>query len=172
MSGDKSRYRPPAGLILGSPVHLLAFGGGAGLAPLAPGTFGTLVGLPLWWLLAPLALWPYAVLVLLLFVVGCWVCGRSAALLGVHDHPGIVFDEIVGYLIAAAPLLPAWGVSQLPIGWGMLAAFVAFRVFDILKPPPIRWVDRQVRGGFGIMLDDVLAAVPAAAVVWLLRTLM
>lgn len=155
-------YRPPAGLVMRSWVHLPAFGGGVGLSPWAPGTFGTVVGVILWWILSWLPIIPYAVIAALLFLLGCYLCGASAREMGVHDHGGIVFDEIVGFLIAGFPLLPAlhWWVG--PLWAWLLAAFVLFRLFDIFKPPPIRWFDRNVKGGFGIMLDDVLAAIPVA----------
>lgn len=168
---DSPRYHPPVRLILRSRVHLLAFGFGTGLAPFAPGTFGTLVGIPLWLLLCLLPVGVYAGVVLTLFVGGCWLCGRSAKLLGVHDHPGIVFDEVVGFLLTAMPLLPAlhWHSGHLWL-W-LLAAFLLFRLFDILKPPPIRWLDRHVHGGFGIMLDDAVAAIPAALLLMLAERL-
>lgn len=167
--------QPPRELILGTFEHCVAFGFGAGLAPKAPGTFGTLVGLPLFALLCLLP-WPvYALAVLAMFIFGCWVCGESARLLGVHDHGGIVFDEIVGFLVAAAPLLIWPPKTAVTWGCGLLAAFALFRLFDIWKPWPIRWFDRKVHGGFGIMLDDALAAVfaalpLAAALQWLART--
>ncbi|HEX4873135.1 MAG TPA: phosphatidylglycerophosphatase A [Nevskiaceae bacterium] len=159
---------PPAALILGTPEHLIAFGFGSGLAPLAPGTAGTLVAVPIWlamlWLPLPLFL---AGLVLL-FAFGCWVTGESARLLGVHDHPGITFDEIVGFLIAASPLLPDGGrlpeVSAGSLALGTLAAFLLFRLFDIAKPWPIRLLDEHLGGGFGIMADDAAAGLLAAMV--------
>jgi phosphatidylglycerophosphatase A len=156
--------RPPRELILKTPEHLIAFGFGAGLAARAPGTFGTLVGLPfflaLYWL--P---WPgYAIGAAVLFIFGCWVCGESARLLGVHDYGGIVFDEIVGFVIAAAPLVYWRPVTALGLAAGLAAAFVLFRIFDIFKPWPIRWFDGHVHGGFGIMLDDVIAAIFSAVV--------
>lgn len=158
--------RPPARLILTTPEHFIAFGFGSGLAPFAPGTFGTLAGLPFWLLLMHLSLPHYAIALALLFGLGCWICGESARLLGVHDYGGIVFDEIVGLLAACTPLmLIAGGVHG--AGWlWLLAAFGLFRAFDILKPWPIRWLDRHVEGGFGIMVDDVLAGLAAAAVLW------
>lgn len=155
--------KPPAELILSTPEHLVAFGFGAGLAPWAPGTFGTLVALPFWFVLSLLPPQIYALAVVALFVFGCWVCGASARLLGVHDYGGIVFDEIVGFLIACAPLLMM--APGLKILW-LLAAFGLFRFFDILKPWPIRQLDATVEGGLGIMLDDVLAGIYSAAVLW------
>ena len=153
---------PPAELILTTPEHLLAYGFGAGLAPRAPGTFGTLVGLPFWYVLTLASPSPayYLAGCVLLFMAGCWICGESARLLGLHDAPGIVFDEIVGYLITCLPLsLMSPGRAVWP--W-LIAAFILFRFFDILKPWPIRWFDREVHGGLGIMLDDAVAALFAA----------
>src|SRR5213078_1870859 len=102
------------------------------------------------------------------FAFGTWVCGRSAKLLGVPDYNGIVFDEIVGYLVTAAPLLPALGLVHRPYWPWLLAAFVLFRIFDIWKPWPIRRLDEAVHGGFGIMLDDLVAGLYGAAVLLLL----
>lgn len=153
--------REPDRLILTTPEHLIAFGFGSGLARKAPGTVGTLVGLPFYAALQGLPLPYYALACLLLFAFGCWICGRSAHLLQVHDHGGIVFDEIVGVCIAAAPLV-AYGASPL---W-LLPVFAAFRFFDVLKPWPIRWFDRKLHGGFGIMFDDALAGLASAGVVW------
>ena len=156
----------PARLILTTWEHFVAYGFGAGLAPKAPGTFGTLMGLPFWFLMQALLPQPAAYLLVcaVLFCFGCWICGESSRLLGLHDAPGIVFDEIVGFLISCVPLLylPE-GVARWP--W-LIAAFVLFRLFDILKPWPIRWLDRRVEGGLGIMIDDVLAAVFAALCLW------
>jgi phosphatidylglycerophosphatase A len=154
----------PARLILTTPEHLIAFGFGAGLSPRAPGTAGTVVAVPVWLLLSLLPLWPYAAAVTALILFGIWVCGASARLLGIHDHPGIVFDEIAGFCVAATPLLPVLGWVDGPLWAWLLAAFVLFRIFDILKPWPIRWLDRHVHGGFGIVVDDLLAGVYAAAV--------
>lgn len=157
-------YTPPpvnAREILTSPVHFVAFGFGTGLSPKGPGTVGTLAGLPLFWLIDSLSLPAYLAVCAVLFALGCWVCGESARRLGVHDHGGIVFDEIVGLLVSAAPLLPLAGNERLI---GLAVAFGAFRLFDILKPWPIRAIDARVKGGFGIMLDDLIAAVMAAVV--------
>ena len=134
-------------------AHFLAFGFGAGKAPVAPGTFGTLVGIPVYLLLQPLSALVYAITVLALFGLGVWLCHVAEKDLGVHDHPGIVWDEIVGYLIT---------MFLAPAGWLWIAlGFVLFRLFDIWKPFPIRQIEHRVRGGFGNMLDDVLAALYA-----------
>lgn len=167
MTSSRSIPRPPVRLILTTPEHLIAFGFGAGLAPRAPGTFGTLVGLPFWFALSWLPIEGYTVAVLALFVFGCWVCGASSRLLHVHDYPGFVFDEIVGFLITCTVLIPGVGG---PEHWHptlqLLTAFVLFRAFDILKPWPIRLLDRHVHGGFGIMIDDALAGVAGAAALY------
>lgn len=140
---------------MASPANFFALGAGLGLAPKAPGTFGTLLGIPLLFLM-PQSLYGYLAIVVVLFLVGVWLCDVCAKDLGVHDHPGIVWDEVVGYLITMIAL-------PRTLGW-VIAGFVVFRVFDILKPWPISWVDRQVHGGLGIMLDDVLAALFGVAV--------
>ena len=157
------RSSAPVKTVLSDPVHFLAFGFGTGLAPVAPGTVGTLVGVVLDWLLRYWGFAPRLAIVVLMFLAGVWLCGESAKRLAVHDHPGIVWDEIVGYLAA---MLVA------PGGWQWaLAGFVLFRVFDILKPWPIRDVDHRLSGGLGIMLDDVLAAAYAAMVLSVARAL-
>lgn len=147
------RQRLPLSVIK-DPVQCLATGFGSGCAPLAPGTFGTLVAVPLAWLMAGLP-WPArALTVIALFVLGVWICGEAARRIGVHDHPGIVWDEIVGFLATMLAAPP--GVV------GFVAAFVLFRLFDIVKPWPIRDLDHSLHGGIGIMLDDLAAAGYAA----------
>jgi len=142
--------------LLRDPIHFLALGGGAGLAPWAPGTMGTLVGLlPVWWMLRWPLPWRLTAAVMLA-ALGIWVCGESARRLGRHDHPGIVFDEIVG-IVATALVIVSDSLVELAL------AFVLFRIFDILKPWPIRDVDHRLAGGLGIMLDDLMAALYAAA---------
>lgn len=160
--------RPPARLILGTPEHLFAFGFGLGLSPVAPGTMGSLLGIPLAAAMLFLPWQGFVALVVLLFLAGCYVCGASARMLKVDDYGGIVFDEVVGYVIACAPLLPVFAPPDWPLLAGLAAAFVLFRIFDIAKPWPIRWFDRNLKGGLGIMVDDVLAGVGAGAVLWLL----
>ena len=146
--------------LLRHPLDLLALGFGSGLLPRAPGTAGTVAAIPLYLVMQSLALPVYVSLVAVLFLLGIPICAHTAKRLGVHDHPGIVWDEIVGYLVT---------MTFAPTGWlWVLAGFVLFRFFDVLKPWPIRWLDKKVGGGFGIMVDDLLAGIAAAAVLQLL----
>jgi phosphatidylglycerophosphatase A len=142
-------------IVLRKLAHFLAFGFGAGKAPVAPGTFGTLVGIAAYLLLQPLSALIYAVTVLALFALGVWLCQVTEQDLKVHDHPGIVWDEIVGYLIT---------MFMAPAGWiWIVAGFFLFRLFDIWKPFPIRQLERRIQGGFGNMLDDALAGLYSLA---------
>jgi len=143
-----------AKLSLKNPIHFLALGFGSGLAPKAPGTFGTLAALPLYFLMMNLSLPVFIALTLVITVVGFWICDIAARDMQVHDHGAIVWDEVAGMLITmiAAPV----GLLPLVVG------FALFRFFDIIKPWPIKLLDRHVEGGFGIMIDDVLAGVFAA----------
>ena len=146
--------------LLRHPLDFLALGFGSGLLPRAPGTAGTIAAIPLYLVMQSLALPVYVSLVAVLFLLGIPICAHTAKRLGVHDHPGIVWDEIVGYLVT---------MTFAPTGWlWVLAGFVLFRFFDVLKPWPIRWLDKKVGGGFGIMVDDLLAGIAAAAVLQLL----
>lgn len=152
----QGRPRPSFGQLLRDPVLLLAFGFGSGLAPKGPGTAGSLLALALFPLLAMLPLPGYLTVLVLTTIAGTWICGRAAKTLGVHDHGGIVLDEVAGLWLALATFPASWP-------W-MLVGFVLFRFFDIAKPWPIRWLDRRLQGGFGIMADDLLAG----AFVWLI----
>lgn len=142
--------------LLRQPQQFLALGFGSGLVPFAPGTFGTLAAIPLYLLIALLPLWGQVAVITVAFFVGIYLCQYTADALGVADHPAIVWDEFVGLWITllALPLLKQ--PITLPL---ILLGFVLFRLFDIAKPWPIRWVDAHMHGGLGIMLDDVLAAV-------------
>lgn len=142
-------------LSLTNPWHFLALGFGSGMAKKAPGTFGTLAAVPLYLLLSPLPLAWYLALTLLAVVGGIYICDRASKDMGVHDHGAIVWDEVAGLLITmiAAPAGIVW----------LVVGFVLFRIFDILKPWPIRVLDARVHGGLGIMADDVLAGVFALA---------
>jgi phosphatidylglycerophosphatase A len=156
--------RPSWRFMLRHPAHLVALGFGAGLAPKAPGTAGTLLAFPIYW-------WPagwlnaagFLALLAVLFVLGVWACGRTGRALGVADHPALVWDEVVAFL-AVLFFTPA------TFAWQGLA-FLLFRFFDIVKPPPIRYVDRTVKNGFGAMLDDALAAFYTVLVIALVKAL-
>ena len=180
--------RPTYAHLLRHPIHCLSLGLGSGLAPNAPGTFGTLAAIVPYLLIALLPLWGQLVVIVLGFGFGIYCCHRTAAAMGVHDHPAIVWDEFVGFWVTmlALPLF------QLTFGqakydwtgtmrfdqaqWGaiplsdmllyVVLGFVLFRFFDILKPWPIRWIDCRIHGGFGIMLDDLLAGIYSALVLW------
>ena len=137
--------------MLRHPAHVLALGAGAGLVPGAPGTAGTLLAFPLyWWLAAYCTAATLLALIALGFALGVWACGRTGRALGASDHGAIVWDEIVAFMLV---------LFFTPEGllW-QACAFLLFRLFDILKPPPIRYYDRKLRGGFGVMFDDLLAA--------------
>jgi len=141
----------PAKLIFTNPINFLAFGFGSGLAPKAPGTFGTLACIPLYWLLSDLNLSYYLLVCVFVSIVGIYICGYSAKALKIHDHPGIVWDEFTGFLITMIGVSFSWV--------NVLIGFILFRIFDILKPWPISWLDRKVSGGLGIMIDDIVAGV-------------
>lgn len=133
-----------------NPIHFLALGFGSGLAPKAPGTFGTIAALPLVVLLALYCSLPvYIAITVIASVIGIWICGIAATDMQVHDDSSIVWDEVAGMLIT---------MIAVPINWQtLLLGFILFRIFDILKPWPISYLDKHVHGGFGIMIDDVLA---------------
>ena len=135
------------------PAHLAAFGFGSGCAPKAPGTFGTLLAVLLY---LPMQAWPlgwYCGFIVFSFALGVYLCQKASDALGVHDHGGIVWDEFVGFWIT---------MIAAPDGWQWIVlGFCLFRLFDIWKPQPIKWLDEKVEGGLGIMLDDVLAGVYA-----------
>jgi len=154
LSSEKNTLpKPTARQLLTNTNHLFAFGFGSGFAPKAPGTFGTLAAIPVYWLIADLSLPLYVLWLVVTFALGVYWCHKSSEALEVHDHPGIVWDEMVGYWLT---------MLLAPAGWlWMLIGFVLFRIFDIVKPWPIGWVDRRISGGFGIMFDDILAAIYA-----------
>ena len=153
-STEKDKVHPDRkalkNVALKTPAGLLAFGFGSGLSPFAPGTMGTLVAIPFAFVLKRLDAPVFWIVLLLLFILGVVLCEQVSRKLGVHDHGGIVWDEMVGYWLA---------VAFVPLQWQwLLAAFVLFRFFDIYKPWPIRQIDAKIGGGFGIMIDDVIAA--------------
>jgi phosphatidylglycerophosphatase A len=156
--------RPNLRFLLSHPAHFVALGFGVGLVPAAPGTFGTLLALPLFWLLHP-RLDPVDFLILVggLYFLGVWACGRTGRDMGVEDHGSMVWDEVVAFL-AVLFFTPPHMVWQ---GF----AFVLFRLFDILKPGPVRYVEKLFRGGFGVMVDDLAAAFFSLICLALLRLL-
>jgi phosphatidylglycerophosphatase A len=151
MTAHAMIYRPTVGFLLAHPAHLIALGFGTGMSPLLPGAMGTLLAIPLY---AVLVQWVgsagVAIAIAVLFGVGVWACGRTGRDLGVPDHGAMTIDEVVAFL--AVLLLAPEGF------WWQAFAFVAFRFFDMAKPSPIRHLERTVKGGFGVMLDDVVAA--------------
>ena len=143
--------RPDLRFMLRHPAHVIALGFGSGLAPVAPGTAGTLVAFPIHWVLASYLSEPvHAIAIAMMFIIGVWASDVTGRAMGISDHSGMVCDEIVAMLII---------LMVVPTGllwWGV--AFLLFRIFDVLKPPPIRYIDQTIKGGFGVMLDDILAA--------------
>ena len=152
MAADTTISRAPdARFLVSHPAHFIALGFGAGLAPKAPGTFGTLLGWGIYWALAPfLAPLVIALLAVPMFFIGIWACDKTGRDLGVADHGAMVWDEIVAFLPLAALCFASF--------WMQLVAFGLFRLFDIWKPFPIRQFERQLKGGFGVMFDDLVAA--------------
>jgi phosphatidylglycerophosphatase A len=155
--------------LLASPAGWLACGFGSGLAPVAQGTFGSLAALLPWLLLRELPLWIYLVVLLAGFAIGVWACGVAGRALGVDDHRSLVWDEFIGQWVALIPLLlPSLRPSAGLPWWQLVLGFALFRLFDVWKPWPIRWLDRRVKGGMGVMIDDLLAGVFAAVVLCVL----
>lgn len=156
--------RPNATFLLAHPAHFVALGFGTGLSPFAPGTVGTLLAFPLYFVLAGW-LSPFGILLSLplLFALGVWATERAGRALGVSDHSGMNWDEIVAMLLVLVFTPPT-------LGW-QISAFLLFRFFDVVKPPPVRQVDRTVKGGMGVMLDDIVAAGYTLLVIAVLKTL-
>jgi len=155
------------GLKLANPMHLAAVGFGSGLAPVAPGTFGTLAAIPFFYLLAMLNIEWYVAVLVISSLSGFWFCHVASDAMGVHDHKAIVWDEFVGYWITMLPVLVIYPEiktgASIPLLW-VLVGFALFRFFDVLKPFPISWLDKKMQGGFGIMIDDIVAGIFAAGV--------
>jgi len=143
-----------------NPIHFIAFGFGTGTSRVAPGTCGTLVAIPLFILLQDQTILMYLFYVIVLFFFGIWICAVTSRDLGMEDHPGIVIDEITGFLLAMTASPPGWL-------W-IVCGFLLFRLFDIWKPWPIHVIDRKLGGGLGIMLDDVVAGLFAMMVLQLM----
>lgn len=136
-----------------NPLHFVTFGFGSGAMPYAPGTFGTLASIPFYLIFSHLVWWQYLIVTIVIALLGMYLCGRTCKEIGVHDHPGTVFDEFVGFFVT---------MICAPKGWmWVVLGFVLFRIFDICKPAPIHWIDKNVHAGFGVVLDDILAGVYA-----------
>ena len=156
MSGKNTQVK----FDLTNPIQFLALGFGSGLAPKAPGTFGTLAAVPLFLLMSGLTPLIYALVVVVVCVAGVYICGKAASDVGVHDHGAIVWDEFAGFFIT---------MFMVPVSWqSVLVGFILFRVFDIVKPWPISIADKKLTGGFGIMFDDVLAGLFALVIMHLI----
>ncbi|MCO4799656.1 MAG: phosphatidylglycerophosphatase A [Colwelliaceae bacterium] len=137
------------------PIQFLALGFGSGLAPKAPGTFGTLAAIPLLLLCSTLEPIYFAVIIIVMSLIGVYLCDYTAKAVNVHDHPAIVWDEFVGLFIT---------MFMIPLNLKtIVVGFVLFRLFDIVKPWPISWLDKHCHGGFGIMIDDIVAGLAALA---------
>jgi len=139
-----------------NPIHFLAYGFGSGASPFAPGTMGTLAAVPFYLVCQEWPLSYYLALVVFMCLFGIWICDVASKDAGVHDHPGIVWDEFTGYFITM--ILAPSGFIWVIIG------FILFRWFDIWKPWPISWCNNNIMGGFGVMIDDILAGILAWAV--------
>jgi len=155
---NNSATATPTLQVFKKPHHFLAFGFGSGLAPKAPGTFGTVAAIPVFLLLSYLPLPLYCAAVVIAFIIGVYICNKTSEDLKVHDHSGIVWDEFVGFWIT---------MTAIPVSWlNILYGFLLFRLFDVWKPFPIKLLDKKVKGGFGIMIDDVLAGIFAWAILY------
>jgi phosphatidylglycerophosphatase A len=155
--------RPDVRFVYAHPAHCIAFAGGVGLAPFAPGTFGTLAAYPLYALLVAQAdVFTQVIVLIVFFLVGAWACHATGRALGVSDHGGMVWDETVAFLLVLFFAPPGWA-------WQVLA-FGLFRFFDIVKPAPIRYFDRTLKNGFGVMFDDLLAGAYTVFALALLKT--
>lgn len=152
----KNKYTPLTQSIWRNPIHIIACGFGIGLCPYFPGTLATLAAIPLAIFLSHFSLFYYIAACVILFIAGIYLCGKTNRDFQTDDHPAAVFDEIATFPIT---------LISVPMTWPwILAAFILFRFFDIVKPWPISWVDKNIHGGFGVMLDDALAALITLAI--------
>ncbi|MDB2409053.1 phosphatidylglycerophosphatase A [Pseudomonadales bacterium] len=156
----QNKKEPTWAFLFSHPAHFFGLGLGSGLTGFAPGTFGTLAAIPLWLLIAGQSFVIQCAVILIASIVGIYFCGKTADDLGAHDHGAIVWDEFVGFWIT---------MLFVPTGWlWIFLAFVMFRLLDILKPWPISYFDKQVHGGLGIMLDDIIAGLLAGIILYFL----
>jgi len=160
----KSRSKPSPDIpekVWRDPSYFVAFGLGSGAMPFAPGTFGTLLAIPFYLLLQPLSLIPYIIFVIAFFIFSSWVCERVSHETHTHDHPGMCIDEFAGFFVT---------MINAPLGWSWIVlGFILFRIFDILKPWPIHIIDQKVHGGFGMVLDDIVAGLFAMTLIQLIH---
>lgn len=165
ISNKKAYLKPDIHLLFSHPAHFFSLGFGSGLVPKGPGTAGTLIGFPLYWLLAPMmSELHFLIFLLLAFIIGIWFCEKTSLALGTDDHGGIVWDEIVAFMLVLF-------FTPEGIYWQILA-FVLFRFFDIVKPQPIKYFDQNLHGGLGVMFDDLLAAGYALLCLALIKSLL
>jgi phosphatidylglycerophosphatase A len=140
-----------------NPFYFIAFGLGSGAIPFAPGTFGTLLAIPFYLLLRPLPLYAYLLFLVFFIAFSAWISDRVSKETHTHDHPGMNIDEFAGFFVT---------MINAPHGWlWILFGFVLFRLFDIWKPWPIRFIDEKVQGGFGMILDDIVAGLFAMCII-------
>ena len=160
----RSRAKPASPIpqkVWTNPLYFIAFGFGSGAAPVAPGTFGTLMAIPFYLLLQPVPLIPYVIFVLLFIAFSSWLCSKVSNEIHIHDHPGMCIDEFAGFFVTMIN-------APAGLGW-LILGFLLFRLFDIWKPWPIGWIDEKVHGGFGMILDDVVAGLFACAIIQVLH---
>lgn len=149
------KSQPLPNTIWTNPTHFMASGFGLGLLPWTPGTWGTLLAIPFIWLLSDLRWWEYVTVLLVITLLGIAILEKTSQDMKLHDHPGLVLDETIGFM---------WAMTAIPLHWPwVLAGVCLFRFFDIWKPGPIQWLDRHGQGGFGMVIDDLAAA----AATWL-----
>lgn len=159
---SKSRHAPPIPeAVWRKPLYFAAFGLGSGAIPIAPGTFGTLLAIPFYLLFQPLSLMAYILFVIIFIIASSWICDRVSNEIHAHDHPGMCIDEFAGFFVT---------MINAPQGWiWIVIGFLLFRLFDIWKPWPINYIDENVQGGFGMILDDVVAGLFAMIIIQLLH---
>ncbi len=145
------------------PIYFIGFGLGSGAIPIAPGTFGTLFAIPFYLLIATLPLFWYVIVVVLFILFSSYICDRLSKKIKLHDHPGMCLDEFAGFFVT---------MINAPFGWQwILLGFVLFRIFDIVKPWPINWLDEKIHGGFGMVIDDVVAGLFACVIIQIAKIL-
>ncbi|WP_273826950.1 phosphatidylglycerophosphatase A [Providencia rettgeri] len=160
MATSQEKAEAKKRLNMRDPWHILATGFGSGLSPIVPGTMGSLAAIPFWLLMINLPVWLCWAIIVVGFIIGCYICQRTSDDMKIHDHGSIVWDEFIGMWITLM------AIPVVNVAW-VLTAFVVFRIYDMWKPWPIRIFDRKVSGGFGIMIDDIIAAIFAYFTVWL-----